>query len=152
MTAIAVINYYHINGLHLFWEILYLDLARELKKLWNMRMTVILIVIGALRKVPKGLVKGLEELEIGGRIKTTRKQHCCDRPEYWEESGRSVEIWWYSDSRERPSINAGMKKDNGPSHRAKENVEHESDSNTNGIRGSWNNLWVPEKETRWRGD
>ena len=29
-------------------------------------MTVIPIVIGALGTIPKGLVKGLEELEIGG--------------------------------------------------------------------------------------
>ena len=42
----------------------YLDLARELKKLWNMKVTVIPIVIGALGTIPKGLVKRLEELEI----------------------------------------------------------------------------------------
>ena len=35
-----------------------------------MRVTVILIVIGALGMIPKGLVRGLEELEIGGKIKT----------------------------------------------------------------------------------
>ena len=35
----------------------YLDLARELKKLWNMRMTVMPTVTGALGRVPKGLVK-----------------------------------------------------------------------------------------------
>ena len=45
----------------------YLDLARELKKLWNMKVTVIPIVIGALGTIPKGFVRGLEELEIGGR-------------------------------------------------------------------------------------
>ena len=37
----------------------YFDLARELKNLWNMNMTVILIVIGALGTVTKGLVQGL---------------------------------------------------------------------------------------------
>ena len=31
---------------------------------------VIPVVIGVLETVPKGLKKGLEELEIGGRIKT----------------------------------------------------------------------------------
>ena len=35
----------------------YLDLARELKKLWNMLVTIIPIVIGALSTVTKGLVK-----------------------------------------------------------------------------------------------
>ena len=42
----------------------YLDLARELKKLWNMKVTMILIVVGALGIIPKRLVKGLEDLEI----------------------------------------------------------------------------------------
>ena len=44
----------------------YLDLARELKKLWNMKMTVIPIVIDALGTVTKGLVKGLKDLKIRG--------------------------------------------------------------------------------------
>ena len=48
----------------------YLDLARELRKLCNMRVKVILPVIGALLTVSKGLEKWLEELEIGGRIET----------------------------------------------------------------------------------
>ena len=41
----------------------YLDLARELKKLWNMKVKVIPIVVGALGTVPKRLEKGLENLE-----------------------------------------------------------------------------------------
>ena len=48
----------------------YQDLARELKKLWNMMMTIVLIVIGALGTVIKGLLKGLEDLEIRGRVET----------------------------------------------------------------------------------
>ena len=43
----------------------YLDLARELKKLWNMKVTIILIVIGAFGMVTKGLLKGLNDLEVG---------------------------------------------------------------------------------------
>ena len=50
----------------------YLDLARGLKKLWNMQVTIILIVIGAYGTVTKGLLKGLEDLEVGGRVKTTQ--------------------------------------------------------------------------------
>ena len=42
----------------------YLDLARELKKLWNMKVMAIRIVIGALGAVPKGLIRGQESLEI----------------------------------------------------------------------------------------
>ena len=52
----------------------YLDLARELKKPWNMKVTIIPIVIGVFGTVTKGLLKGLEDLEVGGReesIQTT---------------------------------------------------------------------------------
>ena len=48
----------------------YLNLARELKKLWNMQVTIIPIVIGAFGTVTKGLLKGLEVLEVGGRVET----------------------------------------------------------------------------------
>ena len=46
----------------------YLDLARERKKLWNMKVTLMPIVIGALDTVTKGLLKGLEGLEIRKRV------------------------------------------------------------------------------------
>ena len=37
------------------------------KKLWNKKLTVILVVIGALGTFLRGLVRRLEELEFGGR-------------------------------------------------------------------------------------
>ena len=47
----------------------YLDLARELKKkAWNMKVTIILVVIGAFDTVTKVLWKGLEDLEVRGRM------------------------------------------------------------------------------------
>ena len=49
----------------------YFDLSIELKKKWNMKVAVILIVVGALGTVPKDLSRKkteLEELEIRGRI------------------------------------------------------------------------------------
>ena len=48
----------------------YLDLSRELKKLWNIKVTIISIVIGAFGLVTKGLLKGLEDLEVGRRVDT----------------------------------------------------------------------------------
>ena len=86
----------------------YLDLARELKKtnkLWNMQVTIIPIVIGAFGTVTKGLLKGLEDLEVGG-------QHYWERPEYREESWRLEETCSHSDSREKPSANADVKSSN----------------------------------------
>ena len=46
----------------------YLDLARELKKLRNIKVMVKLIVIGVLSTVTKGLVKVLEESEIRAQV------------------------------------------------------------------------------------
>ncbi len=48
----------------------YLNLARELKNLWNMKVTIVPIVIGALGTITKGLLKGLEDSEIDGRTET----------------------------------------------------------------------------------
>ena len=48
----------------------YLDFAWELKKLKNMTITVVPIVVSALGMVPKVLKKKLEELKIRERIKT----------------------------------------------------------------------------------
>ena len=44
----------------------YLDLARELKKLWNMKVTIIPIVIGAFETV----TKGTGGVGVGGRVET----------------------------------------------------------------------------------
>ena len=54
----------------------YLDLAREQKKLWNMKVMVISIVIGAYGTVTKRLVQELEDLIIRGL------PHCWDLSEY----------------------------------------------------------------------
>ena len=48
----------------------YLDLARELKKLWNMKVTIVPIVRGAFSTITKRLLKGLEDLEVGGQVET----------------------------------------------------------------------------------
>ena len=48
----------------------YIDLARELKKLYHMKVPVLPIVIGGLDTVTKGLVEGLEDLVVRGRVET----------------------------------------------------------------------------------
>ena len=42
------------------------------KKLWNMKMTVLLIIVGVLGTVPISFGKRLEKLEIRGRIETIK--------------------------------------------------------------------------------
>ena len=48
----------------------YLDIAKELKKQWNMKLTLIPIVIGVLFQINEGLIQGQEDLEISGRVET----------------------------------------------------------------------------------
>ena len=48
----------------------YLDHGMELKKLWNMKVTIIPVVIGAFGTVAKRLLKGLVDLEEEGRMET----------------------------------------------------------------------------------
>ena len=48
----------------------FFDIARELKKLWNIQVTIITIVIGAFGTVTKVSLKELEDLEAGGRVET----------------------------------------------------------------------------------
>ena len=40
------------------------------ENLWNMKVTVEAIVIGALGTIPRGLVKGLDDVKILGRVET----------------------------------------------------------------------------------
>ena len=40
------------------------------KKLWNMKVTIVPIVVGAFGTITKRLLKGLEDSEVGGRIET----------------------------------------------------------------------------------
>ena len=70
----------------------HVDLARELKKKkkkWNMKVTVITIVIGALSSVIKERVQGLEELEIRGAHPNYSIEY---REEWRKRKGRSKTI------------------------------------------------------------
>ena len=48
----------------------YVDLTKELVKLWNMKMGFMPIIIGALGTVIEGLLKIQEDMEIRGRVET----------------------------------------------------------------------------------
>ena len=69
----------------------YLDLARELKKLWNMKVMIISIVVGILGIVTKGLVKGLEDLEIRRWVETTQTTALLRSARILREV---PETWW----------------------------------------------------------
>ena len=40
--------------------------------IWNLKLTIKPIVIGAFGTVTKGLLKGLEDFEVRGRVETTQ--------------------------------------------------------------------------------
>ena len=47
-----------------------MTITRKLKNLWNMKVTIVPIVVSAFGTITKGLLKGLEDLEVGGRVET----------------------------------------------------------------------------------
>ena len=69
----------------------YIDLARELKKLWKMKVTIIPIVIGDFGTVTKGLLKGLEDLEVGGLVETIQTTAFLKTTSILRGV---LEIWW----------------------------------------------------------
>ena len=71
-----------------------------------MKVILIAIIIRALEAIHIGLVRVLDELEVGGCVYTI---HCHDRPEYFEESGRLGETFSHSGCCQRPSPYAGVK-------------------------------------------
>ena len=84
----------------------YVDLARELEKPWNMKVTVMPIVIGALGTVTIGLVEELEELEIKGRMETIQITALLGSAIILR---RVLETCCHSNSCKKPSASAGGK-------------------------------------------
>ena len=74
-----------------------------------MKGTIIPIVIGAFGTITKGLLKGLDDLEVGDEWRPSKWQPYWKQPEYWKESWRLEEICIYSNSSYRPSAIADVK-------------------------------------------
>ena len=91
----------------------YLDLDREWKRLGNLKVMIVPFVIGALGTITKGLLKGLEDLEVSGRVETIQMTASWEQPESWDESWRPEETCWYSDFGEKPSANTDVKHSKG---------------------------------------
>ena len=70
-----------------------------------MKVMVILIVIGALGTITKGFVKGLEDLEIRGRVETIQTTVLLGSARIL----RRVQETCPSDSSEKLSANTGVK-------------------------------------------
>ena len=89
----------------------YLDLATELKKLWNMKVTIVPIMIGALGTITKGLLKGLEDLEVGGRVETIQMTALLRTARILRRV--LEETCCHSNSSEKPSANTDGKNSEG---------------------------------------
>ena len=72
----------------------YVDFARKLKELLEMKVTVIPFVIVILGKVPKGFEKRLYEIKIKGRIETI--QTTSEFKTGWNTFRRLEQIYCYS--------------------------------------------------------
>ena len=70
-----------------------------------MKMMMILIVVGSLGTITKGLVKGLEDLEIRGQEKNIQ----ATALRLAKILRRVLEICCHSNSCEKPPANAGVK-------------------------------------------
>ena len=71
-----------------------------------MKVAIIPIVIGAFGKVTKGWLKGLEDLEVGGRVETIQTTALLKTARILR---RVTETWGDSISSERPSAYADVK-------------------------------------------
>ena len=86
----------------------YLDLAWELKNMWNMKVTVIPIGIGAFDT--EELVQGLEDLEIT-ELRETSQTKALLRPAII--LGKVLETYCHSNFSESPSAKANVKNSQG---------------------------------------
>ena len=91
-------------------QVTIIPLAREFKKLWNMKaniqVTIIPIVIGTFGTVTKGLLKELEDLEVGGWVETILTTALFRTVRILR---RVLETCCHSDSSEKQSANTDVK-------------------------------------------
>ena len=83
--------------------------GKFLKKLWNMNLKVMPLLVGALGTVLKSQEKRMETLELSGRIKTNQVTALLGSARILlKNSRRSEETSYQLHFSERPSVNAGL--------------------------------------------
>ena len=88
-------------------------LDREVKKQWNMKLTIMPIVIAAFGTVTEGLVKGLEDIEVRGRAGTIKETALLRSAKILRRLLKTWETCCYSDSSEWSSANPDVKSSQG---------------------------------------
>ena len=87
----------------------YLDLARELRKLWYISLVVIPLVDGTIRTVRKDWEKNKRNWLSEVESKPSKLPQCWEWWEYWAESSRPEDICCHWETSERPPALAGVK-------------------------------------------
>ena len=115
----------------------YLDLARELKKTMEHEGNKYTTGIGAFGTVTNGLLNGLEDLEVGERVKTIQTTALLRTARILR---RVLDTWgdYHSNSSERPSANADVKNSKGVN--INNNNNNNNDNNNNNSK--------PENKTK----
>ena len=70
----------------------YLDLARDSKRLRNMKVTIVPIVFGTFGTITKGLLRGVEDLEVGGRLESIQNDSITENGQNTEKSPGDLRI------------------------------------------------------------
>ena len=78
-----------------------------------MKVTIVPIVIGAFGTITKGLLKGLEDLELAAEWRLSKWQHYWEQPENREESWRLEKTCSHLNSSEKPSAKTDVKNSQG---------------------------------------
>ena len=78
-----------------------------------MKVTIVPIVIGTLGTITKGLLKGLEDLEVGGRVETIQTTALLKTARILRRVLEIEETCCHSDSSEKPSANTDVKNSKG---------------------------------------
>ena len=78
-----------------------------------MKVTIVSIVIGALGTVTKGLLKGLEDLEVSGRVETIQTTALLRTARILRRVLELEETCCHSNSSEKPSANTDVKNSRG---------------------------------------
>ena len=78
-----------------------------------MKVTIVPIVIGALGTITKGLSKGLEDSEIGGRVETIQTTALQRTARILRRVLEIEETCCHSNSCVKPSVNADVKNSKG---------------------------------------
>ena len=83
-----------------------------------MKVTIVPIVIGALGTITKGLLKGLEDMEVGGLVETIQMTALLRTARILR---RELETCCHSDSSEKPSAYTDVKNSKGVNHNNNDN-------------------------------